>query len=289
MPLKMYSSPPPSHPLSHIKSILAIAAGKGGVGKSTVTVNLGLALQQLGYRVGIMDADLYGPSIRKMMREDRFPMQKGEAILPALCHGIEMISMAYFRQDQEPTAVRAPIANGFIQQFISQVQWGPLDFLLIDFPPGTGDIQMTLSQQAHLTGAVMVTTPQEVALLDVRKAAHLFQQVHVPVIGFVENMSYYQPKEGDVPVYLFGKGGGEKLALETGYPFLGNLPLDPDLCQWADQGQSLFKQDPSCQKPISKAFLQLSKQVAFQVEELHKQKGNYLSHFELIWKEMPTI
>ena len=226
MPLKMYT-PHEGSTASSTRSVIAIAAGKGGVGKSTVTVNLGLALKQLGYKVGIMDTDIYGPSVRKMLPEDRMPLQRGSVIIPALCDGIKMISMAYFRKEHEAAVVRAPIANGIISQFIKNVDWGTLDYLLIDFPPGTGDVQLTLSQQANLTGALMVTTPQEVAVMDVRKAMHMFAQVKVPLIGVVENMSYYRhPKDGEI-VHLFGQGGGERLARESGIPFLGAIPIDP--------------------------------------------------------------
>jgi Mrp family chromosome partitioning ATPase len=178
-------------PLAGVKTILAIAAGKGGVGKSSVTVNLGLALKALGYQVGIMDTDIYGPSIRQMLPEEHLPTQKGNLIEPALCFGIKMISMAYFRKENEAVAVRAPIANSLIAHFIKNVNWGALDILLIDFPPGTGDIQLTLSQQANLTGAIMVTTPQEVAMLDVRKAMSLFEQVKIPILGVVDVFAGY--------------------------------------------------------------------------------------------------
>ena len=289
MPLPIYQDQNPPlalHPLASVQAVVAIAAGKGGVGKSSVTVNLGLALQAQGYQVGIMDTDIYGPSIRKMLPEDRLPMQKGPLIQPALCRGIKMISMAYFRKEDEATAVRAPIANGLISQFIKNVQWGALDFLLVDFPPGTGDVQLTLSQQAHLIGALMVTTPQEVALLDVRKAMSLFEQVKVPIIGIIENMSYYQSSEQTEPVYLFGRGGGERLACETGAPFLGCIPLDPLLCSCGDQGQSLFALDPGAQRPITRAFQQLAQQLAQQVASLKIEKQQGLGLFELVWKEM---
>ncbi len=284
MPLPLYQ--PTASSLSSISSVVAIAAGKGGVGKSCVTVNLALALKNQGYQVGIMDTDIYGPSIRKMLPEDRLPSQKDQIIIPALCAGIKMISMAYFRRDFEATAVRAPIANGLVVQFIKNVKWGSLDFLLIDFPPGTGDIQLTLSQQANLTGAVMVTTPQEVAVLDVRKAMHLFQQVKVPIIGIVENMSYYQDPHMQAPLYLFGCGGGERLARETGVPFLGMVPIDPDLCQNGDKGQSLFTQDPQQQKLVTKIFMQLAKQLVAHVQVIKKESSSCLQSFELIWKEM---
>lgn len=296
MPLPIYQQknearPPFTKlPLEGIQSVIAIAAGKGGVGKSTVTVNLALALQAEGYKVGIMDTDIYGPSIRKMLPEDRLPTQKGTTILPALCLGIKMISMAYFRKENEATAVRAPIANGLIAQFIKNVQWGPLDFLLIDFPPGTGDVQLTLSQQASLTGAIMVTTPQEVALIDVRKAMSLFEQVKIPILGIVENMSFFQADPASDPVFLFGRGGGERLAIESGVPLLSCIPLDPIVCTCADEGRSLFQHFESqktCPKVVE-AFQTLAKQVALQAVSLNSEKQEGLGSFELLWKEMPV-
>ncbi len=230
MPLPLYRqkfTSVSSNPLANVQSIIAIAAGKGGVGKSTVTVNLALALQTLGYRVGIIDTDVYGPSIRKMLPEDHLPSQQGDFTRPALCQGIKMISVAYFHRKETVTAVRAPIANRLISYFIKNILWGDLDFLLVDLPPGTGDIPLTLTQQVRLTGAIMVTTPQEIALIDVRKAISLFEQVRVPIMGIVENMSYFQADSQAEPIYLFGRGGGERLALEVSSPFLGQIPLDP--------------------------------------------------------------
>ncbi len=290
MPLPIYQkdqkSPLTLNSLANVQAVVAIAAGKGGVGKSSVTVNLALALQAQGYRIGIMDTDIYGPSIRKMLPEDRLPSQKGTLIQPALCRGIKMISMAYFHKEGEANAVRAPIANSLIAHFIKNIQWGDLDFLLVDFPPGTGDVQLTLSQQAHLIGALMVTTPQEVALLDVRKAISLFEQVKVPIIGIIENMSYYQATEETEPVYLFGRGGGERLAFESGAPFLGNIPLDPFLCACGDEGHSLLALDPEAKRPVTRAFQQLAKQLVQHVAALKAEKEQGLGSFELIWKEM---
>jgi ATP-binding protein involved in chromosome partitioning len=284
MPLPIHQ-PKPSHPLSNIKYVIAIAAGKGGVGKSTVTVNLGLALKQRGYKVGIMDTDIYGPSVRKMLPEDRMPSQNGQTITPALCQGIPMISMAYFRRENEAAVVRAPIANGVISNFINHVAWGSLDFLLIDFPPGTGDVQLTLSQQANLAGAVMVTTPQDVAVLDVRKAMNMFYQVKIPIIGIVENMSYYQNPSTDEKVYIFGKEGGKRLADEIGAPFLGTIPLDPQLCECGDSGESIFlKQEKVSHSVI--AFNLLAQEFLKALHENLDKEG--LSQFELIWKEMPN-
>lgn len=263
----------PSSPLAEIKSIIAIAAGKGGVGKSTVTVNLALALKAQGFQVGIMDTDIYGPSMRKMLREDRLPHQKGDLIQPALCDGIKMISMAYFKKDHEASVVRAPIAIRLITQFIQNIFWGKLDFLLIDFPPGTGDVQLTLSQQIKLTGAVMVTTPQEVAVLDVRKAMNMFELVKVPIIGIVENMSYYQSTPNDEKVYLFGKGGGERLASETGQAFLGAIPIDPEICHCCDRGISLFSLGLAEQKSTVQAFTHIAQGVLTQSTAIHSNES----------------
>lgn len=294
MPLPLYqekNSPfkhPSSSSLSEVKAVIAIAAGKGGVGKSTLTVNLALALQVFGYRVGIMDTDIYGPSIRRMLPEDRLPSQKGSVIYPALCNGIKMISMAYFRKEGEATAVRAPIANGLIAHFIKNVQWGELDFLFIDFPPGTGDVQLTLSQQAHLSGALMITTPQEVALLDVRKAISLFEQVKVPILGLVENMSYYQGDLDAEPIYPFGQGGGKRLAAEAGAPFLGSIPLDPTVCSCGDQGLSLWGVDPGARRPATRAFQEIANQLIKQIDMTKMERAEGLESFELVWKEMAT-
>lgn len=285
MPLSMHKEEREKKPRP-IQHIIAVAAGKGGVGKSTVTVNLAETLKSLGYRVGIMDADIYGPSIRKMLPEDRKPGQRGGKLIPALCRGMQVISMAYFRQEHEAVVVRAPIANGIVSQFIQNVEWDRLDYLLIDFPPGTGDVQLTLSQQANLTGAIMVSTPQEVAVMDVRKATQLFEKVKVPIVGIVENMSGYHQHNSEEILYLFGKGGGEKLAREKGLPFLGRIPIDPELSRRADCGQSIF--DSDCQgKPTSiKAFFDLAGKVVDQLNDLAVESEQRLRTFELIWKEV---
>lgn len=288
MSLKMFKPPEPKQPRpspAKIAHTVAIAAGKGGVGKSTVTVNLALTLKRAGYSVGVMDTDIYGPSVRRMLPEDTMPSQKGELITPAMCQGIRMISMAYFRRENEATAVRAPIANGLVNQFVHNVDWGYLDFLLIDFPPGTGDIQLTLSQQANLCGAVMVTTPQEVAVMDVRKAIHLFEQVNVPIIGIVENMSYYKDPVSGQKVHLFGKGGGERLAQQVGAPFLGGIPVDPSISACGDDGKSIFVEAPGSQGV--EAFSMLAESFVAHVTLLQRMSQESMSSFELVWKEMP--
>lgn len=288
MPIPMYKAKEkPTQVQTEIKHLVAIAAGKGGVGKSTVAVNLGLALQSLGMKVGIFDADIYGPSVRKMLPEDHPPSQQGALLIPAICYGgVRMMSMAYFRKEKEAAVIRAPIANGIIMQFIQNTAWGNLDYLLIDFPPGTGDIQLTLSQQANLHGALMVTTPQEVAVMDVRKAMDLFEKVHLPVVGIVENMSYYKEHAAGQKQYLFGKGGGQKLAKASGVPFLGEIPIDPEICKCGDLGTPLIAKE-STLSVGAVAFLEISKNFIQEVETLKNVTQGTLQNFELIWKEMP--
>lgn len=280
MPLPMYDK----NPIKKIKNIIAIAAGKGGVGKSTITVNIALALKKIGFTVGIIDADLYGPSLRKMLPEESLPTQKGDKILPASCGGIPVISMAYFRREGEASAVRAPIANGIINQFINSVEWGNLDFLLIDFPPGTGDIQLTLSQKANLTAAIMVTTPQQISVIDVKKAIDLFDQVRVPILGVIENMSHFSTKNED-RIYIFGKEGGKKLARETGTPFLGEIPIDPELCSYGDLGKSIFESTFS-NNLTTEAFLTIAQNIVSHAKLLEKENVDCLKEFELIWKDI---
>lgn len=282
MPLPMYPKTEKDK-LSDIRYIIGVAAGKGGVGKSSVAVNLAHALSRLGQKVGVLDADVYGPSLRRMLPEDQMPGQKGEIIIPALSQGIRTISMAYFRKDNEAAVVRAPIANGIITQFLRQIAWGPLDFLLIDFPPGTGDVQLTLCQQGNLTGAIMVTTPQEVALLDVRKAINMFKQVQVPILGIVENMSYYPLEERNEKVFIFGQGGGERLASECDIPFLGGIPLDPEICRSGDQGNTGALYQDSEKRFSAKTFLDIASQTIERARLLKSQAP--VNAFDLQWKD----
>lgn len=280
MPLKMYKDQ------SKPRSIIGIAAGKGGVGKSTFTVLLALALKELNYRVGILDADLYGPSLRKMLPEDKLPMKIDERLLPASSRGIKLMSMAFFRDERQASVVRAPIANGLIQQFLQEVDWGDLDFLLIDFPPGTGDIQITLAQKGHLSGALIVTTPQEIALLDVRKCIKMFEQVQIPLIGVIENMSHYEIGNGE-KTYPFGKGGGKKLSLSSGIPLVGSIPLDPLICSSLDKGESIFDLESNKGMSLRKSILELTKETLSELNAISKNSNTALSSFELIWKQMP--
>jgi len=275
-----------SKPLGSVKRIIAIAAGKGGVGKSTVSVNLARALHYKGYKVGLMDCDLYGPSIRKMLPEEQPPTKIGQKIIPAVCQGIRMISMAYFRKFGEAVAVRAPIANGIIAQFLQNVEWGELDYLLLDFPPGTGDIQLSLSQSANILGAVMVTTPQEVAAMDVCRAMDLFDQVKIPIIGIVENMSYYQ--NGDDRVYLFGKGGGDRLALHSGIPLLGQIPIATEISLSGDSGKPLLVPGETNISKSGEEFLKIADGIINEINLMTSESSGIMQQFEIAWRAMST-
>jgi len=271
------------HNLSNVKHVIAVAAGKGGVGKSTLTLNLALYFQMKGYRVGLMDADLYGPSLKKMLPEEVSPIQNPEErdrIVPAQSRGIKLMSMAYFLTADNPTAVRAPIANGIVKQFVHLVDWQELDFLFIDFPPGTGDIQLTLIQEGLLSGAVMITTPQEVSLLDVSKSIMMFRQMQVPLIGLVENMSYYAIGGNQNQIYFpFGQGSAELFALENDLFFLGKVPIEEQICVCCDQGKSLFENGVNT--PGTTAIISIAEKVQEQLEAFHVIKRDDLKMFDL--------
>jgi ATP-binding protein involved in chromosome partitioning len=270
-----------------VRYIVAVAAGKGGVGKSTLACNLGLYFQKIGWKVGIMDADLYGPSLTQMLPVETPPSQNleiKERIVPAECRGIKLISMAFFLQPTDPASVRAPIANGIIKQFIHLVDWGDLDILLIDFPPGTGDIQLTLIQEGSLSGAILITTPQEIALLDVAKATSMFRQMQIPVIGVIENMSYLTLGSGQGPsIYPFGQGGGERFACENSLFFLGAVPIEAEISRCCDQGKSLFIDSPEA--PATAILASVAEKVKEQLEAFEKLEGGHLKNFELQWQK----
>lgn len=209
--------------------IIGVLSGKGGVGKSTITAELALTFAQDGHKVGVLDADIYGPSIRALLPDEQPPKVIGEKVIPAQSQGVSVISAAHFPKGKTPSGVRAPVANQIITQFIDEVEWGLLDVLLIDFPPGTGDIQITLMQNLKFNGVLVVTTPCELSLLDVRKSMGLCLQMGAPLLGIVENMSYYCCPETGTHHYLFGKGGGKLLAKEFGVPMMTQIPIDKGL------------------------------------------------------------
>jgi ATP-binding protein involved in chromosome partitioning len=232
---------PQSELLPGVKSTIAVASGKGGVGKSTVAVNLALALRQMGGAVGLLDADVYGPSLPLLTGTSGRPEARGQRILPHEKYGLELMSMGFFVSDDSPVIWRGPMVHGLITQFLRDVDWGELDYLVIDLPPGTGDAALTLTQTAPLSGAVIVTTANDLSLIDARKGLKMFEKVNVPVLGIVENMSYFTPPElPGKKYYLFGQGGGRRTAEELGVDFLGELPIDPRVVEGGDIGRPIL-------------------------------------------------
>lgn len=243
-------------PLPGIKRIIAVASGKGGVGKSTVAVNLALALKALGNRAGLLDADIYGPSIPLMMGTQARPrMSQGNKIYPVERYGLSLISMGFFLDDKSPVIWRGPIVMSIVRQFLQDVVWGELDYLVVDLPPGTGDAVLTLAQEVPLSGGVIVTTPQDVALLDVRRGIAMFRQVHVPILGVIENMSYYPCPHCGEREDIFGHGGARKTGLEV----LGEVPIVEELRSGGDAGRPLVVQHP--EHPVAQVFRNIAARV----------------------------
>jgi len=265
----------PADPLAKIGSIVAVASGKGGVGKSTVAANLAVALAKQGFKTGIIDADIYGPSIPLMfdvMNVKPKVLEEGSKqwIIPVEQYGVKVLSIGFFVDPAQALIWRGPMASNAIKQLFSETDWGELDYLVVDLPPGTGDIQLTLAQDYDITGIAVVTTPQEVALADARKALSMFKQekIRIPVLGFVENMSYFTPAElPDNKYYIFGKEGGKKLAIDSGMPLLGEIPLVQSICESGDKGTPIALDDNS---PISKAFMQLAENIRNEISKLKK-------------------
>ena len=244
-----------------VKHVIAVASGKGGVGKSTVSANLAIALSKTGAKVGLCDCDLYGPSIAHMFGTDDRPYATEQnEIIPIRKHGLQLMSMGFLLDDDSPVIVRGPMATRYTQQFLRQCAWEDLDYLVLDLPPGTGDIQLTIVQTVALAGAVIVTTPQEVALIDARKAVSMFGKVNVPILGLIENMSYFVcPNDGNV-YHIFGKGGGEREAKKLGVPLLGQIPLEIHVRESGDEGHPVALEDPATH-PASAAFQKIATEV----------------------------
>ncbi|MFB6274697.1 MAG: Mrp/NBP35 family ATP-binding protein [Halothece sp.] len=242
---------PDREPVPGVKNIVAVSSGKGGVGKSSVAVNLAVALAQSGAKVGLLDADIYGPNAPSMLglADAQVRVQeseKGEVLEPAFNHGVKLVSMGFLIDPDQPVVWRGPMLNGVIRQFLYQVNWGELDYMVVDLPPGTGDAQLTLAQAVPMSGAVIVTTPQDVSLMDARRGLKMFEQLGVSVLGIVENMSYFIPPDlPDRRYDLFGSGGGEKAANELNIPLLGCIPLEISLREGGDQGIPIVLSHPN--------------------------------------------
>ena len=260
--------------LPNIKNVVAVASGKGGVGKSTVAANLALALAQGGKRVGLMDADIYGPSV-PIMFGIHGVIDQATTPLPLERYGLKLMSMGFIVPPTQAVIWRGPMVHRAITQFLTDLDWGQLDYLVIDLPPGTGDAQLTLTQNAPLTGAVIVTTPQDVSLVDARKGLEMFREVRVPVLGIVENMSYFVGEDGK-RYEIFRHGGGRKLAQDAGVPFLGELPIDPRVAECGDTGDPIVHKHPDT--PVAKAYQALAATV---LQQLQADRGPELPEAQL--------
>jgi ATP-binding protein involved in chromosome partitioning len=240
-----------------IRHVIAVASGKGGVGKSTVAANLAVALEQTGGRIGLCDCDIYGPSISLMFGTRERPMATEEnKIVPIEQYGLRLMSMGFLLDDTSPAILRGPMVTRYTQQFLRQVEWGELDYLVLDLPPGTGDIQLTIVQTVALSGAIIVTTPQEVALIDARKAATMFEKVNVPVLGLIENMSYFVSPSDNKRYDIFGSGGGEREAKRLRVPLLGQIPIDIATRESGDRGMPIAGEDPA--SPVTAEFKRIA-------------------------------
>ncbi len=259
-------------PIPDVRNVILVMSGKGGVGKSTVATNLALALRRLGTRVGLLDADIYGPSLPTMLGIEGQPTSKdGKTIQPLQRFGIKLMSIGFLLEDPKQAVVwRGPMLHGALQQFVTDVDWGGLDYLIIDSPPGTGDVALTLAQKLRLTGAIIVTTPQEVALQDVYKSVSMCRKLNVPILGVVENMSHFIDSAG-VRHELFGSGGGQKIAEFARAPLFGQVPIDAQVREWGDQGTPVVQAAPA--SAAGRAFAQVADALAERVAREHFDRG----------------
>ncbi|HEY3827400.1 MAG TPA: Mrp/NBP35 family ATP-binding protein [Bryobacteraceae bacterium] len=261
----------PKLPIAGVKNLIAVGSGKGGVGKTTVAVNLAIALSRLGHKTGLLDADVYGPNVPLMMGTNQTPAAIGERIQPLQNFGVKLMSMGFLSPGDKPLVWRGPMLHSVIQQFLRGVDWGDLDYLVIDLPPGTGDVQLSLIQTAPVTGAVVVTTPSDVSLEDARKAVRMFEQVKVPILGIVENMSYLTCPHCDERIDVFSTGGGRRTATAMGVNFLGALPLDPHVRIGGDTGKPIATFGPDDKR--AKGFYELAELVMKQAGDAASVPG----------------
>lgn len=252
--------------LPGVKNIVAIASGKGGVGKSTVSVSLAVALARTGARVGLLDTDIYGPSIPIMMGITEKPEIRGEKLIPIVKYGVSLMSIGFMIAEDTPLIWRGPMVMKAVEQLLTDVEWGNLDYLLMDLPPGTGDVQLTLAQKVPLTGVVIVTTPQDVALLDVVRGISMFRKLDVPILGVIENMSFFRCPHCGERSDIFSHGGGEAASKKLDVPFLGEVPIDLKIREGGDAGRPVLVDDS--ESPQSKVFMNLAEQLASRISAL---------------------
>ncbi len=246
-----------------IKSAIAVASGKGGVGKSTVAVNLAVSLARTGAVVGLLDADIYGPNVPTMMGVVNMPPQSGDGLTPAEAYGVKLMSIGFLVPPNQPLIWRGPMLHSAIRQFVEDVLWGEIDYLIIDLPPGTGDAQLSIAQNLPLTGGIIVTLPQQVSREDAVRGLEMFRSMEVPILGVIENMSYLELPNGEV-MDIFGRGGGEQLASEAGVPFLGAIPMDPSVRVGGDQGQPIVLTHP--ENAVSQSFQEILDRILTQLD-----------------------
>ena len=275
--------------LKDVRHIVAVASGKGGVGKSTATVNLAVALAKTGAKVGVLDADIYGPSMNLMFHINGSPVinDQKKLVPVTVLLGIKVVSMAMFSDDEKPVIWRGPMVSQMIQNFVNNVVWGELDYLLIDMPPGTGDVQLTLTQSTLLSGAVILTTPQDVSVLDAKKGLKMFQQVSVPVLGIIENMSYFICDACTKRHYIFRQGGGRRIAESLGVPFLGEIPIELAVSEGGDKGVPIVDRNP--ESPAAQAYRHIAGTIAASLSVLSATQGDVLGKFDLKWEELKEL
>jgi ATP-binding protein involved in chromosome partitioning len=256
-----------------LRNAIAIASGKGGVGKSTVAVNVAVVLAQSGARVGLLDADIYGPNIPTMMGVNHLPPPREDKLVPAEKYGVKLMSIGFLVKPDQPLIWRGPMLHSAIRQFLTDVEWGELDYLIVDLPPGTGDAALSLAQSLPLSGGVIVTLPQQVSLDDARRGLEMFRQLDVPVFGVVENMSYLELPDGQ-RMDVFGSGGGQRLSDETGVPYIGAVPMDPAVRAGGDSGKPVVDTDPDSN--VAQALRSVAEDIAAKVSVAAVQKGNFV-------------